>query len=249
VSDPPGGCDIFISYRRSDSGGHARLLDDRLRARVGRERVFFDVESLGGGEIWRDALRQHLHGCRVVLAVIAPDWVTARDTQGRPRLSSDDDIVRNELIEADARKKEIIPVYVGGARPLDEQPLPPDWPEALRRLAERQYVPLRHTMFDTDFLHLEERLRALLPDIEFQTVDREPASRTLGMVGRTLLLPPVIAFAATVAIHVFFEIFGEGGFDTLDEFGSIFIVLAVVTCTAVWGWLLVRWFFLKREAS
>jgi hypothetical protein len=46
---------IFISYRRSDSGGHAGRLRDHLSAHFGKALVFQDID-LGDGEIVADVI-------------------------------------------------------------------------------------------------------------------------------------------------------------------------------------------------
>jgi len=37
---------VFISYRHEDSGGFAGRIYDRLTSRLGRENVFFDVDTI-----------------------------------------------------------------------------------------------------------------------------------------------------------------------------------------------------------
>ena len=41
--------EIFISYRRKDTGAYALLLYDRLKRRFGEPNVFLDVEVLRPG--------------------------------------------------------------------------------------------------------------------------------------------------------------------------------------------------------
>jgi hypothetical protein len=65
----PGG--VFISYRREDARGFAGRIYDRLVSRLGREKVFFDIDSIqlecaalglnrsgipGSGRIWFNLL-------------------------------------------------------------------------------------------------------------------------------------------------------------------------------------------------
>ena len=40
---------VFISYRREDSAGFARAIYVRLSERLGREKVFFDVNDIVSG--------------------------------------------------------------------------------------------------------------------------------------------------------------------------------------------------------
>ena len=44
---------VFISYRREDSEGQARALFQDLVARLGRDSVFMDVDSIGLGRDFR----------------------------------------------------------------------------------------------------------------------------------------------------------------------------------------------------
>ena len=40
---------IFVSYRRSDAGGHAVRVFERLRDQFGEQHVFFDQDSIETG--------------------------------------------------------------------------------------------------------------------------------------------------------------------------------------------------------
>ena len=65
---------VFISYRREDSGGHAGRLYDRLTARFGNARVFMDLQDIAP-----DVLRHRLVLSYDALAdEIAPDTIVER---------------------------------------------------------------------------------------------------------------------------------------------------------------------------
>jgi hypothetical protein len=70
---------IFISYRRDDSAGHARLIRDRLLPEVGRDHLFIDVTGIRPGANFVNVLRDKVADCDVLLAVIGPRWIDARD--------------------------------------------------------------------------------------------------------------------------------------------------------------------------
>jgi ABC-type iron transport system FetAB ATPase subunit len=91
---------IFISYRRSDSQDVAGRIYDRLAQHFGKEAIFKDVDDIPGGEDFRIFLQTTLQQCKVVLAIIGPDWVNALDEQGRRRLDNPADWVRVEIEEA-----------------------------------------------------------------------------------------------------------------------------------------------------
>ena len=61
---------IFISYRREDTA--ADMTDriyERLVQRWGR-RVFMDIDSLVGGDLFAKAIEENLDHCAVMLVVI-----------------------------------------------------------------------------------------------------------------------------------------------------------------------------------
>lgn len=91
------GYDIFISYRRSDSGGHARHLHYRLCRYFDRERIFFDQESIESGDVFPDRLRQGVSEAKVMLALIAQDWLNVKDGNGKRRLDDPKDYVSMEI--------------------------------------------------------------------------------------------------------------------------------------------------------
>jgi len=142
--------EIFISYRRDDSSGHAGRLFDCVRERFGGESVFMDVTDLRPGVDFTKALDSALSSCRVVLVVIGTQWLTATDGSGRRRLDDPEDFVRIEIARALARDAQVIPVLVRGAAMPREQ----DLPEDLRSLARRQAHEISDTRwsFDTDQL-------------------------------------------------------------------------------------------------
>src|SRR6266850_3097791 len=126
--------DIFISYRREDSSGHAGRLFDCIRERFGDESVFMDVTDISPGDDFTVALDTALSSCRVVLVLIGPHWLTSTGTDGRRRLDDPGDHLRLEVAHALHRDARVIPVLVRGAAMPQERDLPDD----LRPLARRQ---------------------------------------------------------------------------------------------------------------
>jgi hypothetical protein len=84
---------IFISYRRDDSAGHAGRVHDRLALEFGSDLVFMDVDSIPLGADFVDTLRQQVARCAILLALIGPDWIDAHDAKGRRRLADPADFV------------------------------------------------------------------------------------------------------------------------------------------------------------
>jgi Tol biopolymer transport system component len=74
----------------------------------------------------------------VVVAVIGPHWLDARDRTGRRRLDDPNDFVRRELATALSRNTRVIPVLVDGAA----MPAPEDLPSDLVPLSRRNALTL-----------------------------------------------------------------------------------------------------------
>jgi HEAT repeat protein len=138
--------EIFISYRRSDSAGHARALHRDLCRYFDEKRVFFDRESIESGDNFPDRLREALQQCKVVLPLIAPGWLDATDKDGRRRLENEGDFVRQEIALAIQGEKKIIPVL------FDDAPMPASrqLPEDLKGLGAFDALTLRGKEFEYD---------------------------------------------------------------------------------------------------
>jgi hypothetical protein len=146
---------IFLSYRRSDVGGHAGRLADALLQRLGAKSVFQDVIAIAPGQDFTVELDRALDDSDAVLAVIGPGWLTAESSQGAPRLFQADDYVRLELARALNRNVRVVPVLVGGAA----LPAATDLPEDLRGLVQRQAVVLHDETWHQDVDGLVQSLR------------------------------------------------------------------------------------------
>ena len=70
---------VFISYRRDDSAGHAGRVHDRLEREFGRDLLFMDVDAVPLGVNFVTVLSEEVAKCDVLLAVIGPNWLNARD--------------------------------------------------------------------------------------------------------------------------------------------------------------------------
>ena len=73
---------FFISYRRDDSAGHAGRLHDRLVENFGRENIFIDVETIGIGVDFLEAIRDAIQATDGLIAVIGREWLSATDPSG-----------------------------------------------------------------------------------------------------------------------------------------------------------------------
>jgi hypothetical protein len=161
---------VFICYRREDSAGFARLIYDRLTNKLGRERVFFDVDNIAPGVDFVDILSERVAKCDALIAVIGRHWTSSVDIHNRRRLDDPDDFVRIEIEAALERKIRVIPVLVDGAI----MPRSDDLPDRLKKLRRRQAIEISHNhRFDSDVEGLTRALSAL--DEELRQL--EPAER------------------------------------------------------------------------
>jgi len=149
---------IFISYRRDESGHVAGRLNDSLAPTFGRNKLFMDVDNIPVGKDFESYLKSQVAVCDAMLAIIGPNWLTTKDEAGQRRLDNSEDFVVIEIAVALARDIPVVPVLVDGAR----MPKPSELPDSLKPLARRQAVHVRHTSFSGDAETLVKRLRDVL---------------------------------------------------------------------------------------
>ncbi len=137
---------IFINYRREDAEASAGRLFDQLERVFGRERIFFDVDSIPPGRDFFEELSAKVAECDVFLAVIGKGWLDVKDRKGSRRIDNATDWVRIELEAALQQGKHVIPVLVNGAN----MPHPEDLPQSLTAVARRNAVRLAHDRFGSD---------------------------------------------------------------------------------------------------
>jgi hypothetical protein len=150
---------IFINYRRDDAPGVAGRLFDHLAPKFSRRGIFMDVDAMKPGMDFTKQLDAQVSQCHVLLAVIGPHWLDAKDPEGKRRLDSDHDYVRIELASALKRDIPVIPVLVDGAVMPPEGGLPDD----LKPLVRRHALELRHTRFNADADAIMRALEDLAP--------------------------------------------------------------------------------------
>jgi tetratricopeptide (TPR) repeat protein len=151
---------IFINYRRDDSGGSAGRLHDRLAQTFGRKNLFMDVDNIPAGVDFVEYLPSQVAACDVFLAIIGPNWLDAKDGDGRRRFDNPDDFVTVEIAAALARNIRVIPVLVDGARTPKADKLP----DSIKPLVRRNAVEVRNTNFGRDAEALASKVREALKD-------------------------------------------------------------------------------------
>ena len=147
---------IFISYRRDDAAYVTGHINDLLRKEFGDASVFTDVDNIALGVDFRAVLDETVSQCRVFLAVIGSEWLTARNYEGELRLDDPADFVRIEVESALKRNIPVIPLLVSGAK----MPAAEDLPESIRGLAFRNGTQIRPAPdFSADMARLIKNLR------------------------------------------------------------------------------------------
>jgi TIR domain len=146
---------VFISYRRADSAGYSGRVMDRLDRELGRDLVFMDVDAIPLGTNFSKFLHEEVAKCSVLLAVIGPNWLDARDEHGNRRLDNPNDFVRIEIAAALQRSIPVIPILLEGAR----IPKADELPEDLKELALRNGMEIRHASFQDDMNRLIRGLK------------------------------------------------------------------------------------------
>jgi TIR domain len=146
---------IFVSYRRDDSSGWSVHLYELLVREWGPDNVFMDIDAIAPGEDFREAIARTMRTCDVVLIVIGPNWVNARDEAGNRRLDDETDTHLRDVASALAADVRVVPVRVGGAA----MPKPSDLPEPLKDLAYRNAAIIEDRRFASDVSILQNALK------------------------------------------------------------------------------------------
>jgi hypothetical protein len=179
---------VFISYRRQNDSGIAGRIYDYLGRALPGASIFMDVDKLNPGEDFEQALGHSLAQCKVLLAVMGPQWASVADANGRIRLHDADDFVRKELRTALQSNVRVIPVLVNGAVMPSRSALPED----LHALTKRQAVEVRHERFNAD---VEELARAI--------AQSAPGARRGGRLPRAAALVAVAAIGIGAVAYAF----------------------------------------------
>jgi TIR domain/Sel1 repeat len=190
---------LFISYRRDDARYAANRLHAALKPYVADPTtdLFIDIDSIPAGVDFAKHLKDRAAACDVLLAVIGPGWIDARDAGGRRRLDDPADFVRIEIAAALQRNVPVVPVLLDGASVPTSDQLPDD----LKPLVMRNGLPVHLTSFDADVARLVSRLPVDMPVRRLRARPRVPL-----LIGALVLM--FSGLALTLA-----DPFGWGGAD------------------------------------
>jgi len=145
---------IFICYRREDVAAYAALLNSRLTERLGPERVFIDVDSIGPGLDFVDSITQAIDASGVVLVLIGRRW-------SPERLHNPNDFVRIELLTALQQNARIIPLL------FEEVQMPGagELPAELTSLQRRNAVEIGTSRINLEIHRFVDDVEKILSDV------------------------------------------------------------------------------------
>ena len=152
--------EIFISYRRKDTGSSAGRLYDALAESLGKRKVFKDIDNIGPGVDFRKVIGRELLNSKVVLLLIGDRYTSITDENDNPRIKRDDDFVREEVAVALTFRdnKLVVPILVDGA-PI---PKKEDLPEDLHDLAYLNAMTLSYDRWNEDVKNLTKEIKNYL---------------------------------------------------------------------------------------
>ena len=188
---------VFISYRRDDTGDLAGRLADRLSRSPGIGKVFIDVAGIEPGADFVELIENALAESEVCLVVIGASWTGPAAPGGTTRINEDGDFVRLEVRSALARKVRVLPVLAHGAKMPGATVLPDD----LRALPRLNAVAIRHDSFERDAQYLiDVILRRRKPSSFGAYLTRHPVQAAM-LRGAAGFVLAAIALILAAAVH------------------------------------------------
>jgi hypothetical protein len=117
-----------------------------------------DVAAIPFGTNLPKVVHEEVAKCGVLLAMIGPNWLDARDEDKKRRLDDPNDLVRIEIAQALQRGIPVIPILLDSATIPKADQLPKD----LKELASRNGMHIRHASFHDDMNRLIRALKGQL---------------------------------------------------------------------------------------
>lgn len=163
-----------------------------------------------------------------LLAIIGPNWLSAKDQNGRRSLEDPIDFVRVEIEAALSRDIRVIPLLVGDAK----MPRDADLPDSLLPLARRQAHELSECRWDFDVERLVAILRAI-PGIKKREPTQERPSIEAPAPGQTQApRRRVGVFAGAAVLSAMGVLFLSAGL--IEGEGMAFVYAAIFLGGAYW---------------
>lgn len=152
----------FVNYRTGDGEQVATTVGRDLSQRFGAGEVFRASESIPAGSDFERELRKAVRSCEVLLAVIGPQWLESRESDGLRAIDDPEDWTRWEIAAAFDAGATVIPVLIESTPRIRKE----DLPEELAGLARCQYRRLRHRNADSDLDEIAEAVLIAAPGLE-----------------------------------------------------------------------------------
>ena len=155
--------EVFISYRRDTDAARAVMLDREISGAFNYPNetpsvIIYRDTSERLGVPWPQEVHDRCSAADIVLVVIGPNWLGAKDRYERRRIDQRDDWVRQEIEIALAGNKTLIPIVFGLTKMLPSEGLP----ESIADLAQRRGVRVRDE-FPDDFQPVLREIELPLP--------------------------------------------------------------------------------------
>lgn len=172
---------IFISYVRDDTGrdGSARRVRDAFAAAVGDSSVFFDEASIGPGTAWSSSIEEGLERASALVLVLGPRW---RDV-ALPKLETEGEVVRREVLAAHGSGRPVIPVIVDDAIPRSVDS--PGFP----LLAELQWATVQDSRSQDHLDRLVDRVLDVIVRDDLARLSRPPSDPVVSGIDELLRMP------------------------------------------------------------
>ena len=218
---------VFICYRREDTAAAAGRVYDRLWRLLSKSNVFFDVNTIAGGENFETKIASEIQRSDAVLIFVGEKWLY-RDSDGNARIWDDNDYVRTEVRAALGRATLVLPILVDGV----QMPKPELLPDDIRAIAARNALPLRHESFDGD---TEVILRTILGDSD-QERPWEHKSRLIARIGYAAagVFLALIGLLGAALAH--FWLLGQPISATIGDDATTAVLVAALAAGAWAGW-------------
>ena len=145
--------DIFISYRRSDTGYIADQIYSEFARAFPRAEIYMDVAGDFRVGNYLDEISSQIENCKIFLVLIGNSWQSTIEERLREGTL---DIVVEEIKEAIKLDKQIIPILSDGT----EFPKVHNLPKSIQKLISSNAFTVRRSPYtDEDLLALTEIVR------------------------------------------------------------------------------------------
>jgi formylglycine-generating enzyme required for sulfatase activity len=198
---------IFVSYRRMDSEERAHRIADWLVNKYGLENVFIDVDRIGGGADFINAIEDSLAKTDVLLVIIGDKWV---DELARRATLPDVDFVRLEVRTGLEKIPLVVPVLMNQNIDIRANQLPDD----LRPMMRHNFRFIRGGGdFHRDLSLIKEEIDEQFPPEPGPQPELEPEPQS-----RPIPFIPILIILGMIGAIILFAVLstqGNGGGTTV----------------------------------